>query len=116
MAEKPVTSGPAVECGLRIRLYVAGDAPNSTTALDTLRSVIAQRSIQVELEVIDVLTEPERGLRDGVLFTPMLVRVAPPPERRILGNLSNRATLLGVLAPGCGPFEPLEPSVRGASR
>jgi circadian clock protein KaiB len=51
------------------------------------------------VEIVDVLKAPERGLEDGVLVTPMLVRVAPPPERRILGNLSDRANLLGVLSP-----------------
>jgi circadian clock protein KaiB len=55
-----------------------------------------------DVEIVDVLRAPERGLRDGVLVTPMLVRLTPPPERRILGNLSDRATLLGVLSPQQG--------------
>ena len=58
-----------------------------------------------DVEIVDVLRAPERGLEDGVLVTPMLVRVAPPPERRILGNLSDRANLLGVLSPQEAPHE-----------
>lgn len=88
------------EPGLCIRLYVAGDAPNSRAAITTLRSVITQARIRVDLEIIDVLRDPEKGLRDGVLLTPMLVRIDPPPERRILGNLGDRAKLLDVLALG----------------
>lgn len=52
---------------------------------------------RIELEIIDVVKNPERALRDGVLITPMLVRVGPPPERRILGRLSDRAMVLSLL-------------------
>ncbi len=83
---------------LHVRLYVAGEAPNSVAAIANLRSALAQGGERsVEVETIDVLRDPERALRDGVLVTPMLVKVAPPPERRILGNLRDRDTLLGVL-------------------
>jgi len=83
---------------LRLRLYVADDAPNSLTAIANLRAALAQRPAgPVELEIIDVVDDPARGLRDGILVTPMLVRLAPVPERRILGNLRDRALLLEVL-------------------
>jgi circadian clock protein KaiB len=52
----------------------------------------------VDLEIIDVLIDPKRALRDRILMTPMLVRLEPAPERRVLGNLSNRAALLDLLA------------------
>jgi circadian clock protein KaiB len=83
---------------LRLRLYVAGDAPNSLTALANLRSALAELpSHVVDLEIIDVLKQPERGFRDGVLMTPMLVRHAPDPKRQVLGNLSAAGMLRGVL-------------------
>jgi len=83
---------------LRVRLYVAGDAPNSTAAIANLRVALAQCAPELfELEIIDVLVDHERGMRDGVLQTPMLVRHEPHPERRILGNLRNRVLLLAVL-------------------
>jgi len=89
---------------LRLRLYVAGDAPNSLTAVANLRIALAQLPAHgVELEIIDVLTQPERGLRDGVLMTPMLVRKAPDPERRILGNLGAAGVLRGVLGVDAAP-------------
>ena len=85
---------------LQVRLYVAGDSPNSARALANLRAAIAELAgAPDDVEIIDVLQTPERGLRDGILVTPMLVRVAPAPERRILGNLSDRAALLGMLTP-----------------
>ena len=88
----------ALDVTLRVRLYVASESPNSVAALRNLHAVLAGRpTLQVDLEVIDLLREPERGLLDRVLFTPMLVRIAPGPERRLLGNLGNRDALMNVL-------------------
>src|SRR4051812_41317610 len=84
---------------LRVRLYIAGDGPNSVAALSNLRTAIARSASaeDVEVEVIDVVKTPETGLRDGVFITPMLVRVQPAPERRLLGSLKDRASLLAAL-------------------
>jgi circadian clock protein KaiB len=83
---------------LVLRLYVAGDARNSNAAISNLRSAIGECAPgRVNIEIVDILTEPERGMRDGVLVTPMLVKVAPSPERRVLGSLHDRLTLLEVL-------------------
>jgi circadian clock protein KaiB len=98
-----VTSQPAAvdEARVRVRLYVAGESPNSMTARTNLTAVIEEfPACGVLLEVINVLQSPERGLDDGVLVTPMLVKVFPLPERRILGNLRNRSLLLSVLGIG----------------
>jgi circadian clock protein KaiB len=84
---------------LRVRLYIAGDGPSSTRAMSNLRAALAELPRAPDnVEIVDVLQTPERGLRDGVLVTPMLVRVSPQPERRILGTLSDRAILLGALS------------------
>jgi circadian clock protein KaiB len=83
---------------LRVRLYIAGESPNSVAARANLRAALQPYpEHQVELEIIDVLSDPERGVQDKVLVTPMLVKVEPLPARRLLGNLSSRAALLGVL-------------------
>ena len=83
---------------VRLRLYVAGDAPGSVAAIANLRTVRELHpALVVALEIIDVLILPERALEDGVLVTPMLVRLEPLPERRVLGSLRDRPLLLSVL-------------------
>lgn len=94
----PDAGAPPADLRPHLRLYVAGESPNSVSALANLRAALAEHAgLSVELEIIDVLRDPGRALRDGVLITPMLVRLRPPPERRVLGNLRDRATLLGAL-------------------
>ncbi|HEY0465744.1 MAG TPA: circadian clock KaiB family protein [Polyangiaceae bacterium] len=89
---------PNVKIQLRVRLYVAGGAPNSLAAAANLRSALAEFPMySADIELIDVLSDPERALRDGILVTPMLVKCEPPPERRVLGNLRDRGMLLGAL-------------------
>jgi len=83
---------------LCLRLYVAGESPNSVAAIRHLRSLLGSYpSVQVELEILDVLQNPEVGLRERILVTPTLVKVAPPPERRIVGNLRDTDALVAVL-------------------
>jgi len=91
----PATPGPGQ---LRVCLYVAGDSPNSAAALRNLRAALAHLATHSALvEIVDVLQHPERAFRDGIMVTPMLVRREPLPERRVLGNLSDRAKLQHAL-------------------
>lgn len=70
-------------------LYVAGDSQNSLRALANLKALCRAHLPGLhQIEVIDVFNEPGRALADGILMTPTLVKVAPAPERRIVGTLS----------------------------
>jgi circadian clock protein KaiB len=82
----------------KFRLYVAGDAENSLAAIANLRD-ICDRFLPArhQVELIDVLLEPMRALDDGVFMTPMLVKLAPLPARKILGSLSQTKTVLQTL-------------------
>ena len=82
----------------RFRLYVAGDAQNSVEALANLRELcehhLAKRHA---IEVVDVFMQPKRALADGIFMTPTLVRVAPLPQRKVVGTLTHRDTVLQVM-------------------
>lgn len=83
---------------LRLRLYVAGQAPNSLAARDNLRALLERAGHDgAEVEIVDVLEEPERGAGDGILVTPTLLRLAPEPARKIIGNLSDAEGALRAL-------------------
>lgn len=82
----------------KFRLYVAGDALNSTQALANLAALCqAQLPDRHEIEVIDVFQHPKRALIDSIFMTPTLVKLAPPPVRRIVGTLSQTQLVLLAL-------------------
>lgn len=82
----------------KFRLYVAGDSPNSQLALANLHAFCRELVPEShEIDVVDVLQEPRRALADNILLTPVLVKLAPAPVRRIVGNLSRREVLLTTL-------------------
>lgn len=84
-------------------LYVAGTGPNSTAALSNLQQFCQTHLPERhEIEVVDVFRHPERALSDGVLLTPMLVKLSPLPERKIIGSLSQDDVLLQALGLGTG--------------
>ncbi len=83
---------------MRLRLYIAGEGPNSKLALANLRDLLeAHGPADYELEVIDCLREPLRALRDGVLVTPTLLRLSPGPTQTIVGTLSRTRSVLAAL-------------------
>ena len=85
---------------LRLRLYVAGDAPNSVRAITNARAICdAHYAPGYVLEIIDLMTEPLRALSDAIIVTPTLLRLSPLPVRRIIGNLGDTQQVLLSLGP-----------------
>jgi len=78
-----------------LKLYVAGNTPNSMRALKTLRTILETEFRGVyALKVIDVLKNPQLAEEDKILATPTLAKILPPPVRRIIGDLSDRERVL----------------------
>jgi len=84
--------------GLKLRLYIAGGAPNSLLALANATTICAEHFPDSHhLEVIDLLEQPTRAFADGIIVTPTLLRVAPLPVRRLIGTLEDRERALLAL-------------------
>lgn len=82
----------------KFRLYIAGQGPNSLQALANL-SAVGKEYLpgRHEIEVVDVLKDQQRALKDGVMLTPLLVKLSPAPVRKIVGNLSQREAVVQAL-------------------
>lgn len=99
-----------------LRLYVAGMGPRSVRAVQNLTYFCERRLAgRYRLEVVDLLTEPERAATDDIIALPTLVRAEPGPVRKIIGDLSDSARLLAGLdladAPDAGdPPDPTDPA------
>jgi circadian clock protein KaiB len=78
-----------------LKLYVAGNTPNSIRALKMLNTILEEEFHGVyALKVIDVLKNPQLAEEDKILATPTLSKVLPPPVRKIIGDLSDRERVL----------------------
>ena len=80
-------------------IYVAGDAVNSAQAIANLGAICRKHlPDRHAIEIVDVFRHPDRALSDRVFLTPTLIRVAPFPQRRIVGTLRDTASVLRALA------------------
>lgn len=78
-----------------LKLYVAGNTPNSVRALKTLKNILEQEFQGIyALKVIDVMKNPQLAEEDKILATPTLSKILPPPVRKIIGDLSDRERVL----------------------
>ena len=78
-----------------LRLYVPGNTAKSLTALQNLRKYCETHLPgQYQIEVIDLLIQPQLAEGDQILAIPTLVRKVPEPIRKIIGDLSNEEKVL----------------------
>jgi len=78
-----------------LRLYVAGQTPKSLTAFANLKNICEQHLAgRYQIEVIDLLENPQLARGDQILAIPTLVRQLPAPVRKIIGDLSNTERVL----------------------
>ena len=89
---------PKKKATLRLRLYVAGDAPNSVIAIANAEQICKDHFAEGQFEIIDILKHPMRGLADGIIVTPTLVKLLPIPIQRVIGNLSDSTKVLLALS------------------
>lgn len=78
-----------------LRLYVAGQTPKSLAAFANLKRICEEYlDGQYQIEVIDLLQNPQLAREDQILAIPTLVRKLPEPLRKIIGDLSNKERVL----------------------
>jgi len=82
-----------------LRLYIAGQAPNSVRAIANCRAICDEHfSSGHELEIVDLLEHPQRAVADGVIVTPTLIKLLPLPVQRVIGSLSDTNQVLQALS------------------
>ncbi len=82
----------------RFQLYVAGGGLNSVRAIANLTAICQTHLLDRHaIEIVDVYQHPERALADAIFMTPTLVRLAPAPEIRIVGTLTDVPIVLQSL-------------------
>lgn len=78
-----------------LRLYIAGQTPNSVLALENINKYCKEYlEGRYSIEVIDLLKNPQLAEGDQIFAIPTLVRKVPEPLRKIIGDLSNKEKVL----------------------
>jgi circadian clock protein KaiB len=70
-----------------LRLYIIEKSPNTPDTLSNLKFCLNELRNGYKLEVIDILTSPEMIIRDNIMASPTLIKVQPPPSKRIVGTI-----------------------------
>src|SRR6185312_14949352 len=81
-----------------LRLYVAGQTPKSLTAFANLKKLCdVHVAGKYKIEVIDLMSRPQRAREDQIIAIPTLVRRLPQPIKKIIGDLCDtHKTLIGL--------------------
>lgn len=78
-----------------LRLYVAGQTPKSLAAFANLRRICEEHLLgNYQIEIVDLLENPQLAREDQIVAIPTLVRKLPEPLRKIIGDLSNQERVL----------------------
>ncbi len=81
-----------------LKLYVVGQTPKSVKIIEELVKLLEDAlDSHYHLNVIDVVENPEMAHKNNILATPTLQKVLPEPVRTIVGDLSDKETVLLAL-------------------
>jgi circadian clock protein KaiB len=79
----------------QLRLYVAGQTPKSITAFANLKRLCEEHLAgRYQIEIVDLLVNPQLAAGDQIVAIPTLVRKLPEPLRRIVGDLRDTERVL----------------------
>ena len=79
-------------------LYIAGSSPRSSRAVANVRKLCANLlSGFCNLEVVDILQQPQAAKENQIIVVPTLIKKKPRPIRRFIGDMSNEDEILRIL-------------------
>src|SRR3954469_6167958 len=78
-----------------LRLYITGASINSTKAVTNLK-LLCENHLKgrYKLEVIDVYQQGSIAAKEQIVALPLLIKINPLPERRLIGDMSNTEKVL----------------------
>ncbi len=76
-------------------LYVTGASPNSSRAIRNIKD-LCERHLKhkYELSIVDVYQQPIITQTVDIIALPLLIRKNPLPERRLIGDMSDKEKVI----------------------
>lgn len=79
----------------RLQLYVTGATARSVSAIHHTKSICDHYLLgRYVLEIIDIYDHPALAREAQIVAAPTLIKCAPEPVRRLIGDMSDRARVL----------------------
>lgn len=83
---------------LHLKLYIAGHSLLSRQAVSNLNQICqTQFGGNYDIEIIDVIQEPQQAELAKITATPTLVKDYPPPLKRLIGDFSQTELVISEL-------------------
>ncbi len=81
-----------------LKLYVVNVTPRIEVIISNLCQ-ICDRELgeKYDLQIINILDDPEQAENDSVLATPTLIKKLPFPAKRVIGDISSMEKVMAVL-------------------
>ncbi len=78
---------------------MTGQSDRSNRAISNWRKFCDEQmsTVNCVLEIIDILEDPQAAEDAKIFATPTLVKHAPPPPRRIIGDLADSSQVMRML-------------------
>lgn len=78
-----------------LRLFITGASPNSIRAVENTKSICEKYlKGRYQLEVIDIHQQPQLAEGEDVIAVPLMIKKAPYPERRMIGDMRDTQRVL----------------------
>ncbi len=82
----------------QFRLYVSKGSPGSIRAIKRIKQLCEEYLPgRYNLEIVDIHEHPELLQEDQVFAVPTLIKRLPPPLHRLIGDLSDKESVVGAL-------------------
>ena len=83
----------------KLYFYVLGGASlEETPVVKNVRNCLREAlGTSVTLDVIEVVSRPEAAVKEGILFTPTLLRISTQPNKRVVGNFLDKEKTMAAL-------------------
>jgi circadian clock protein KaiB len=83
------------------RIYIVGGYNGSANVLKHISSLdkLLEEKLgnEYSLTIIDILENHKLAKEDGIFCTPTIVRIFPPPVKKVVGDFSDGENLLDLL-------------------
>lgn len=80
------------------RLYIVGRDKENEKAVRDIEGFLEEKlNDQFSLEVLDILDSPPQAIEDDIIITPTILRISPPPKRKVVGNIKAKEIIFQLL-------------------